>query len=493
MKRYSIPAVLATLAIMVSPACADNHADNNAPQFIRTSNGASFETDFTVAAENTVNAVVCIKSFTTQRQNPYGNGGGYDPFGGMFEFFFGAPQQRQQPRQQRESEPVQSGLGSGVILTDDGYIVTNNHVIDGADKLEVLLNDNSTYEARVIGTDEATDLALIKIDAEKLHSITLGNSDDLKVGEWVLAVGNPFGFNSTVTAGIVSAKARSISQNSRGGRMGIESFIQTDAALNPGNSGGALVNLKGELIGINSAIYSNTGSYSGFSFAIPTTIVKKVMTDLRQYGTVQRAMLGCTIAELDAKIAKEKNITATKSGVLVVTVSDRSTAKELGLQENDVIVGINNTDIHTTPQLLEQINQFRPGDQITVTYIRDNKKYSKTATLRNSQGNTSITKKGDFSEIGCAFMKIGDDTKRSLGISAGVKVTGLKNGAFKDAGIKDGFIITDINGRAVNNSDDVEMIYNQVMKSDTDDKVMFITGLYPTGKKYYYAVNLGAE
>ena len=326
MKRYSIPAVLATLAIMVSPACADNHADNNAPQFIRTSNGASFETDFTVAAENTVNAVVCIKSFTTQRQNPYGNGGGYDPFGGMFEFFFGAPQQRQQPRQQRESEPVQSGLGSGVILTDDGYIVTNNHVIDGADKLEVLLNDNSTYEARVIGTDEATDLALIKIDAEKLHSITLGNSDDLKVGEWVLAVGNPFGFNSTVTAGIVSAKARSISQNSRGGRMGIESFIQTDAALNPGNSGGALVNLKGELIGINSAIYSNTGSYSGFSFAIPTTIVKKVMTDLRQYGTVQRAMLGCTIAELDAKIAKEKNITATKSGVLVVTVSDGSTA-----------------------------------------------------------------------------------------------------------------------------------------------------------------------
>lgn len=352
MKRYSIPAIFATLAILVSPACADNHADNNAPQFIRTANGASFDTDFTVAAENTVNAVVCIKSFTTQRQNPYGNGG-YDPFGGMFDFFFGRPQQRQQPRQQqRESEPVQSGLGSCVILTDDGYIVTNNHVIAGADKLEVLLNDNSTYEATVIGTDEATDLALIKIDAEKLKSITFGNSDDLKIGEWVLAVGNPFGFNSTVTAGIVSAKARSISQNSRGGKMGIESFIQTDAALNPGNSGGALVNLKGELIGINSAIYSNTGSYSGFSFAIPTTIVKKVMTDLRQYGTVQRAMLGCTIAELDAKLAKEKNITATKSGVLVVNVSDRSTAMELGLQSDDVIVGINNTEIHTTPQLL---------------------------------------------------------------------------------------------------------------------------------------------
>lgn len=492
MKRYSIPAIFATLAILVSPACADNHAEST-PQFIKTSTRASFDTDFTAAAENTVNTVVCIKSFTTQRQNPYGNqGGGYDPFG-MFDFFFG-PQPRQQPRQeQRNSEPVQSGLGSGVIITADGYIVTNNHVIDGADKLEVLLNDNSTYEARVIGTDEATDLALIKIDAEKLTPITFGNSEDLKIGEWVLAVGNPFGFNSTVTAGIVSAKARSISQNTRGGKMGIESFIQTDAALNPGNSGGALVNLKGELIGINSAIYSNTGSYSGFSFAIPTTIVKKVMTDLRQYGTVQRAMLGCTITPLDSKLAKEKDITATKSGLLVIDVSDRSTAKEVGLQANDVIVGINDTPIHTMPELQEQLNKFRPGDQITISYIRDNKKYTKSATLRNSQGSTSITKKGDFSEIGCAFMKLGSETKRSLGISAGVKVAGLKNGAFRDAGIKDGFIITEINGRSVNSSDDVEAIYNQIMKADDGDKVMFITGLYPTGKKYYYAVNLAQE
>lgn len=494
MKRYSIPAIVAALAILVSPACADNHAENNQGQpFIRTSHGGSFETDFTVAAENTVNAVVCIKSYTAQRQQQYGNGGGYDPFG-MFDFFFGPQQRQQQPRQQqRNNEPVQSGLGSGVILSADGYIVTNNHVIDGADKLEVLLNDNSTYEARVIGTDEATDLALIKIDAEKLNPITFGNSDDLKIGEWVLAVGNPFGFNSTVTAGIVSAKARSISQNSRGGKMGIESFIQTDAALNPGNSGGALVNLKGELIGINSAIYSNTGSYSGFSFAIPTSIVKKVMTDLKQYGTVQRAMLGCTIAELDAKIAKEKNITATKNGVLVVTVTDRSTAKELGLQPDDVIVGINNVEIHTVPQLMEQLNQYRPGDQITVVFIRDNQKQSKSGTLRNSQGNTTITKKGDFSEIGCAFMKLNEETKRSLGISNGVKVAGLKNGAFRDAGIKDGFIITDINGRSVNSSDDVEMIYNQIMKDEDGDKVMFITGLYPTGKKYYYAVNLAQE
>jgi len=489
MKRYSIPALFASFAILVSPACADNHA-NNAPQFIRTSNTASFDTDFTVAAEKTVNTVVCIKSFTSRRQS--NQGGGYDPFG-MFDFFFG-PQERIQPRQQqRNSEPVQSGLGSGVIISEDGYIVTNNHVIDGADKLEVLLNDNSTYEAKIIGTDEATDLALIKIDADKLTPITFGNSEDLKIGEWVLAVGNPFGFNSTVTAGIISAKARSISQNSRGGKMGIESFIQTDAAVNPGNSGGALVNLKGELIGINSAIYSNTGSYAGYSFAIPTSIVKKVMTDLRQYGSVQRAMLGCTITELDSKLAKEKGITVTKSGLMVMEVSDRSTAKEIGLQSGDVIVGINDTQIHTFPELQEQLSKFRPGDQISITYIRDNKKYTKSATLRNSQGNTTITKKGDFSEIGCAFMKIGDETKRNLGISSGVKVTGLKGGAFRDAGIKEGFIITEINGNKVNNSDDVEMIYNQIMKSDESDKVMFITGLYPTGKKYYYAVNLAQE
>ncbi len=493
MKRYSIPALFASLAILVSPACADNHA-NNTPQFIRTSNAASFDTDFTVAAENTVNTVVCIKSFTAQRQNPYGNrGGGYDPFG-MFDFFFGPQERQQQPRQQqRNNEPVQSGLGSGVIISEDGYIVTNNHVIDGADKLEVLLNDNSTYEAKIIGTDEATDLALIKIDAEKLTPITFGNSEDLKIGEWVLAVGNPFGFNSTVTAGIVSAKARSISQNSRGGKMGIESFIQTDAAVNPGNSGGALVNLKGELIGINSAIYSNTGSYTGYSFAIPTSIVKKVMTDLKQYGSVQRAMLGCTITELDSKLAKEKGITVTKSGLMVMEVTDRSTAKEIGLQSGDVIVGINDAEIHTFPELQEQLNKFRPGDQISVTYIRDNKKYTKSATLRNSQGSTAITKKGDFSEIGCAFMKIGEETKRNLGISNGVKVTGLKGGAFRDAGIKDGFIITEINGNRVNSSDDVEMIYNQIMKSGESDKVMFITGLYPTGKKYYYAVNLAQE
>lgn len=465
------------------------------PEFIRTASSTTpaFETDFTVAAEKTVNAVVCIKSYTTRQQNSYGQGG-YDPFG-MFDFFFGpqGQQQQRQPRQQnRKNEPVQSGLGSGVIISEDGYIVTNNHVVDGADKLEVLFNDNSSYDARIIGTDEASDLALIKVDAKGLTPIVFGNSENVKIGEWVLAVGNPFGFNSTVTAGIVSAKARSLGQNHKG-NLSIESFIQTDAALNPGNSGGALVNLKGELIGINSAIYSNTGSYSGFSFAIPTTIVKKVMADIRQYGTVQRAVLGAQVRELDSKIAKEKNITAVKSGLLIASVNDMSTAKELGLQEDDVITAVNGINVANHAQLVEQLNKFRPGDKITVTYYRNNKKIEKTATLRNQMGSTSITKKGDFSELGCAFMKLTAENKERLGISNGVQVKGLKAGAIRDAGVKEGFIITAVNDIPVNSSEDVEQIYNNVMKNSDDYKALILYGIYPTGKKYTYAVNLATE
>lgn len=453
----------------------------------------AFETDFTHAAEKTVNAVVCIKSYTTRQQNPYGQGG-YDPFG-MFDFFFGNPQQprQQAPQQQRKkNEPVQSGLGSGVIISEDGYIVTNNHVVDGADKLEVLFNDNSSYDAKIIGTDEASDLALIKVDAKDLTPITFGDSETVKIGEWVLAVGNPFGFNSTVTAGIVSAKARSLGQNHKG-NLSIESFIQTDAALNPGNSGGALVNLKGELIGINSAIYSNTGSYSGFSFAIPTTIVKKVMADIRQYGTVQRAVLGASVRELDSKIAKEKDITAVKSGLLIASVNDMSTAKELGLQEDDVITAINGVNVANHAQLVEQLNKFRPGDKVTVTYYRNNKKIEKTATLRNQTGSTSITKKGDFSELGCAFMKLTAETKTRLGISNGVQVKGLKAGAIRDAGVKEGFIITAVNDVPVNSSEDVEQVYNSVMKDSDDYKALILYGVYSTGKKYTYAVNLASE
>lgn len=462
------------------------------PEFIRTAaSSPAFETDFTEAAEKTVNAVVCIKSFSTRVQNPYSNG--YDPFG-MFDFFFGPQQPRQQPprQQQKKSEPVQTGLGSGVIISADGYIVTNNHVIENADKIEVLFNDNSTFEARIIGTDEASDLALLKVETDGLNPITFGDSEAVKIGEWVLAVGNPFGFNSTVTAGIVSAKARSLGQNHKG-NLSIESFIQTDAALNPGNSGGALVNLKGELIGINSAIYSNTGSYSGYSFSIPTTIVKKVMADIRQYGTVQRAVLGATVRELDSKIAKEKGITAVKSGLLIASVNDMSTAKDLGLQEDDIITAINDVAVANHAQLVEQLNKFRPGDRINVTYYRNNKKIEKSAVLKNQQGSTAITKKGDFSELGCAFMKLTAETKQRLGISYGVQVKGVKDGAIRDAGVKDGFIITSINDIPVNSVEDVENIYNEVSKGSDDYKALILYGIYPTGKKYTYAVNIATE
>ncbi len=488
MRKQSIKIAMCAVALSLGASCVYAQQEGS---FIRTASTSSFDTDFTVAAEKTVNSVVCIKSYVSRQQNPYSSYGSTNPFD-LFDFFFG-PQQQQQPkqqqRQQKKSEPVQSGLGSGVIISADGYIVTNNHVVDGADKLEVLLNDNSTYEAKIIGTDEASDLALIKIEASGLSPITFGDSESVKVGEWVLAVGNPFGFNSTVTAGIISAKGRSLGSNSSG-RMGVESFLQTDAALNPGNSGGALVNLKGELIGINAAIYSNTGSYTGFSFAIPTTIAKKVITDIRQYGTVQRAVLGVTVAELDSKIAKDKGITCTNSGLIISSVEDRSTAKELGLEENDVIVGLNDSKIHTLAELQEQMSKYRPGDKISVSFYRNNKLQTKSGVLRNNQGNTELVKKEDFSSLGCAFMKVSDETKQHLGITYGVQVMGVKEGRFRDEGITDGFVILTINEERVSSSDDVERIFNKIMKSDDSDKVMIISGIYPTGKKRYYAVNL---
>lgn len=479
-------------------------AGSGQAQFFRTASTPSFETDFTVAAEKTVNEVVCIKSFAARRDNMRGNSQMFDPFG-FFEFFQDrSPEQQQRPRQKQrdqkqrpgrrqqprnQGEMVQQGLGSGVIISSDGYIVTNNHVIDGADRLDVLLNDNKTYTAKVIGTDEATDLALIKIDAKGLSAITFGDSDALKVGEWVLAVGNPFGFNSTVTAGIVSAKARSLGQNSRGGNMNIESYIQTDAALNPGNSGGALVNLKGELVGINSAIYSNTGSYTGFSFAIPTTIVRKVVEDLQKYKSVQRGVLGCTVVELDSDLAKEKKITATSMGIMVTGVNERSTAMELGLKEDDVITAINGVTVGTFAALQEQMSKLRPGDQITVTFYRDNKKYEKTGTLRNNQGNTSIEVPVDFSTLGATFAAVSDERKDKLNINHGVEVKDVKEGPIRAAGIRDGFVITEINGIAVYTPDDVEDIFDE-MQREGGQKHLFIIAFDNNGKERGYAVNL---
>ncbi|MCM1292918.1 MAG: Do family serine endopeptidase [Bacteroides sp.] len=455
-------------------------------------------TDFTTAAESTINGVVCIKSFATIRSQSSPFSGFMDPF----EFFFpnnytpsaASPdsndgQIRRRGGRNDESQQREKGMGSGVIISEDGYIITNNHVVEGAERLEVLLNDNRVFNATVIGTDAATDLALIKIDCNGLSVIPWGSSDDLKIGEWVLAVGNPFGLNSTVTAGIVSAKARSISGGQQG-RMGIESYIQTDAAVNPGNSGGALVNLKGELVGINSAIYSQTGSYTGYSFAIPTSIVKKVAEDLQKFRTVQRAVLGISYSELTAKIAADRGITKVTEGLIVGNVADRSAAMEAGLKEGDVIIAINGKPTHRTSELMEQINLFRPGEKITITYIRDNKEYTTQATLYNSAGNTNLSAVTSLADLGCAFKVLKDETKRQLKISYGIQVAGIKDGPFKDAGIKDGFIILEVNNRRINSVDDMEAAYNEVTSPDASENVMFITGIYPTGKKAYYAVDL---
>ncbi len=465
-----------------------NAADNGAGALYTVAHGVTPPTDFTHAAESTINGVVSIKSYATPRGSS--GYGGQTPFD-MFDFFFGSPggNRRQQP-QQRDKSEQQLGLGSGVIISQDGYIVTNNHVIDGAERLEITLNDNRTFNAKVIGTDPSTDVALIKIEAEGLPVIPIGDSDALKVGEWVLAVGNPFGFTSTVTTGIVSAKARSISSATHGRSMGIESYIQTDAAVNPGNSGGALVNINGELVGINTAIYSQTGNYAGYSFAIPTSIVTKIVTDIKQYGTVQRAVLGVSYVELTPQLAKEKGVTAVNDGIYVMEIVERGAAMEAGLEAGDVIVGLNDSQIHNSAQMQETINKYRPGDKIKVKYVRDNKMHTTEAVLRNSQGDTKVTKANDFTVLGCAFKTLSKEQLKEYQISSGLQVTGLRDGKFRDAGIKDGFIILDINNARVKSQDDVERIYDAIMKSSDADKVMFITGIYPTGRKVYYAVDL---
>lgn len=447
--------------------------------------------DFTGVAEHTINSVVSIKNYASVRQqqnNFFQFGDGWDPF----EFFFGpgnGQQQRKQQQQQpkkSDSKPQLRGSGSGVIISADGYIVTNNHVVDGADKLTVTLNDNSEYNARVIGTDPNTDLALIKINAKNLQPISFANSDDVKVGEWCVAVGNPFGFNSSVTVGVISAKGRGLNESAN---SGIKSFIQHDAAVNPGNSGGALVNTDGELIGINTMIYSQTGNYAGISFAVPSNTVRKVEADLRQYGTVQRAVLGISYQELDADMAKEHKITATNEGIYVAKVTDRGAAKEAGLQEGDVIVKFNGTSIKNGGELQEQMNKLRPGDKATLGFYRDNKYKTAQVTFKNDQGTTKITKNSDFASLGASFLNLTSKEKDDLSISNGVKVTGVREGKFKAAGVRDGFIITTINDEPVNSSDDVETIYDQIMHSNAD-KVMYIKGITATGKTKYYAVDL---
>lgn len=454
--------------------------------------GAITHADFINAAESTVNGVVSVKSYATPRTPSYDDydDSFSDPF---FDFFFGHGQRRQAPRQREAPKQQQVGLGSGVIISTDGLIVTNNHVIDGAERLEVTLNDNRNYTATIIGNDPTTDLALIQINAPDLHVIPMGNSEDLHVGEWVLAVGNPFGFTSTVTSGIVSAKARNISSSTNNPSSGgIEAYIQTDAAVNRGNSGGALVNLKGELVGINTAIYSQTGTYAGCSFAIPTSIVQKVINDLKEYGTVQRAFLGISFIELTPELVAEKGIKGANRGVYVAEVQDRSAAKDAGLANGDVVTHINGAEVTNSARLQEIMVGCSPGDKITIDYVRDGKREKVDVTLRNRDGKTSFTRSDSMQEVlGATLSNVSGELLKKLEISRGVEVKITGSGRFSNVGISDGFIITSINNVKVGSPADVEKIYNSVKSlGPGEDRVLFISGIYPTGRTAYYAVPL---
>jgi serine protease Do len=421
--------------------------------------------DLTYAAENSVKAVVHIQ--TEYKQQGYSGSS-------IFDFFFGNPYQNQEPR-------IQQASGSGVIISTDGYIVTNNHVIESSDKITVTLNDNRKFEAKKIGSDPSSDIALIKIEAEDIPCIRWGDSELLKLGEWVLAVGNPFNLTSTVTAGIVSAKGRG-NLGIIGGQVPIESFIQTDAAVNPGNSGGALVNIRGELIGINTAIASRTGSYTGYSFAVPVSIVRKVVEDLKIYGEVQRALLGIIIQQVDSDVAKENNLDKIE-GIYIVNVEPDGAAKSAGIEPGDVLLSINGVRVNSLSELQEQLGKHRPGDNVKVLVKRKNKEKLFDVTLRNTRGGTGIIK-DSMTVLGAGLEKVDDKTKEKLRIRTGLKVKELSKGKLKDAGVREGFIITRVNKQ---NVDTIERV-KEVLKMSSGG--VLIEGIYPNGEEAYYVFGI---
>ena len=442
--------------------------------------------DLTMAAENSVNAVVHIKSTQESKKQTVTV---RDPFYEFFGDMFG-----NRGGQQRQIEtPEKVGFGSGVIISRDGYIVTNNHVIENADIISVKLNDGREFKGRIIGADPSTDLALVKIVGEDLPTIPVGDSDQLKIGEWVLAVGNPFNMTSTVTAGIVSAKARSLGVYNQG----VESFIQTDAAINQGNSGGALVNARGELVGINSVLYSPTGSYSGCGFAIPTSIMTKVIADLKQFGTVQRAWLGISGRPhdndgqtMDAEMKKKAEELGATEGVWVAEVVENSSASGI-LEVDDVIIGIDGKRIKNFAGLQEQMAKHRPGDKVKVKILRDKKEKTVEMVLKNKQGTTNVVKDNGMEILGAAFRELPDDVKQSLRLNYGVEVTGVTDGKMKEAGVRKGFIILKANGQSVKTVDQLEEIVKQA--SQSPEPVLFLNGIFPSGKRAYFAVDLTQE
>ncbi len=448
----------------------DNQESTAKPTTSTTSRSA-FDIDFTEAAQRSVNAVVHVKTKASLR----------NPNDQLFEFFFG------QPQRNSKNTPIISS-GSGVIISNNGYIVTNHHVINNADEIEVTLNDNKTYKAEVVGKDPNTDIALIKIDAKDLTTLPFGDSDKLKIGEWVLAIGNPFNLTSTVTAGIVSAKARNI--NILSTDMRIESFIQTDAAVNPGNSGGALVNTKGELVGINTAIASQTGSYSGYSFAVPVSIVSKVVADLKEFGEVQRAVLGVSISDITDMLAKEKDIEVME-GAYVHMVTEQGAAKAAGIKDGDIITHIDDIKIKSVAELQEQIGRHNPGDKVKIVVVRDKKELTFNVKLKNKKGSTTILKPTTISDLGGSFEEISDKLKNELKITSGIQILNIsKDGKLYKSGIKDDFIILKINNQRVSAVADIQNIIKKTETSLSTDNALFLSGIYPDGKTAYYAINL---
>ena len=426
------------------------------------------QVDFTYAAEQTVHAVVHVRTKTMVEQ----------PDNPIMEWFYG-DRYSNRPREREVA-----GYGSGVIISSDGYIITNNHVIEDAENIEVKLNDNRIFNAELVGRDPGTDIALLKIKAENLSYLKYGDSDKLRVGEWVLAVGNPFNLTSTVTAGIVSAKGRSLGLLNSDYR--IESYIQTDAALNMGNSGGALVDTKGLLVGITSAIYSPSGAYSGNSFAIPVSIVKKVIDDIRQYGEVQRAIIGVRMQDVSSEDADKQNLSELK-GAKIVEIIDGSAAADANLKINDIIIKIDGVTVNNSNELQEQVGKHRPGDKASITYIRGGKESTVPVTMKNVAGNTSVVTRGMGigNVFGASLESVTAADKRSFNIDNGVKVTEVNDGLFKDWGIKKGTIIVSINGKKVNNSEEVRQAANGGEKNLKSMEMITSDGRFMTIKSGY--------
>ena len=467
--------VLETAALFVGSFCVMGCIDSPCKAQPSVSVSApSGLVDLTYAAEKSVNAVVYIKVTTNSKTKTVEV---QDPFSDFFGEFFGYGGRGTQRRQIQT--PRREGSGSGVIISSDGYIVTNNHVVSEADELLVKLNDNREFKGRIIGTDDQTDLALVKIEGKDFPTLPIGNSDDLKLGEWVLAVGNPFNLTSTVTAGIVSAKARSMGANS------IESFIQTDAAINRGNSGGALVNAKGELVGINAMIYSQTGSYTGYGFAIPTSIMNKVVSDLKEFGIVQRAQLGVMGLDVSNYVDSEKAQGnevdfGTMNGVYIDEVRPGTAAEEAGLKKGDVVTAINGKEVKKMAELQEAISTMQPGDKVKITYMRNKKKETASAVLRNAQGTTKVLEQADMDQFGAALKPLDNDTKRQLNLSNGLEVVAVKKGKMADAGVEKGWIILQVNDKAMNTLDDFEEAVKEANRSS--DRILWIRAVTQSGR-----------